>query len=72
MITYSKLANAAYIYLTRLPHNHSKTYACDPIEVDGMIHLDFDSEGRLTGIEVLGASSKLHLDLLKTAEVIDN
>ncbi|PQZ46469.1 hypothetical protein CQ052_21920 [Ochrobactrum sp. MYb15] len=41
------------------------TYCCDPIEVDGQIHLDFDDEGHLKGIEALQASTKLPSDLLK-------
>ncbi len=35
------------------------TYPCDPVQVGGMINLDFDSEGRLIGVEILGATSKL-------------
>jgi len=34
-------------------------YPCDPVEVGGMINLDFDENGRLVGVEVLAASSKL-------------
>ena len=44
------------------------TYGCDPSDVDGMIHLDFDSDGRLVGIEVLDASSKLPPEVLLQAE----
>ena len=43
------------------------TYGCDPVEVGGMIHLDFDSEGRLLGIEVLDASIKLPAEVLRLA-----
>lgn len=44
------------------------TYGCDPSDVDGMIHLDLDSDGRLVGIEVLDASSKLPPEVLLQAE----
>ena len=60
-LEYDPEADAAYIRLA----GHigaggvAKTYPCDPLEVDGMINLDFDAQGRLVGIEVLGASKKL-------------
>jgi uncharacterized protein YuzE len=40
----------------------SKTKACDPSAVDGQIHLDFDDQGRLLGIEILDAS-EFHLPI---------
>jgi uncharacterized protein YuzE len=43
------------------------TYPCDPAEVKGMIHLDFDAEDRLVGIEVMSASQKLPIDFLDDA-----
>lgn len=46
---------------------HGFTYACDPSQVDGQINLDFDVHGRLRGIEVLEASKKLPMHLLKYA-----
>ncbi|WP_185011044.1 DUF2283 domain-containing protein [Crossiella cryophila] len=45
--------------------------ACDPIEVDGMINLGFDGDGRLIGIEVLAATSKLPRRLLDAAKRLD-
>ena len=38
--------------------------------VRGMIHLDFDSEGRLPGIEVLDADHFQAKELLEQAELI--
>ncbi|MFE3408838.1 DUF2283 domain-containing protein [Streptomyces mirabilis] len=38
------------------------------MDVDGMINLDFDEQGRLIGIGVLAASSKLPEYLLQSAE----
>ena len=68
-ITYDPKADAAYIYLVEQiqPDGVAQTYPCDPREVKGQINLDFDSEGRLLGIEVLDASAKLPENLLKGA-----
>lgn len=69
-IKYDASVDAAYIYLADeiWLGNAAKTYPCDPIEVDGMINLDFNWEGKLIGIEVLGASTKLPPELLQLAE----
>ncbi|WP_458247077.1 DUF2283 domain-containing protein [Streptomyces sp. MAI_2237] len=72
-VTYDRAVNAAYLYLTE-PHGRetsARMYACDPVGVDGMINLDFDEQGRLIGIEVLAASSKLPEYLLRSAERLD-
>lgn len=71
-ITYDPSVDAAYMYLVdRIrPHGVARTYACDPGQVDAEINLDFDSDGRLVGIEVLSASKKLPNGLLQTAERI--
>ena len=65
-MTYDQEADAVYIYLADeiLAGGVKKTYPCDPMEVDGMINLDFDSEGRLIGVEILGAKGKLPPELL--------
>ena len=72
-VTYDQVANAAYIYFTDPGARVSvaRMYACDPVEVGGMINLDFDSQGLLAGIEVLGASAKLPQYLLDMAEPIE-
>ncbi|MEV7325091.1 DUF2283 domain-containing protein [Streptomyces sp. NPDC093970] len=72
-VTYDNTANAAYIYLTQpqVCVRAAYMYACDPVDVDGMINLDFDEQGRLIGIEVLAASSKLPEYLLRRAEQLD-
>ncbi|MFI1470514.1 DUF2283 domain-containing protein [Streptomyces wuyuanensis] len=46
----------------------ARMYPCCPVDADGMITLDFDEQGRLVGIEVLTASSKLPEYLLQSAE----
>jgi uncharacterized protein YuzE len=59
-VRYDKLADAAYIYLTpQKPGSAVRTYACDPEAVKGHVHLDFDKDGHLIGIEVLNASRLL-------------
>lgn len=66
-ITYDRDADAAYIYLISIdPGQVARTYSCDPGEVNGMINLDFDKNGVLIGIEILDASHKLPLSLLRT------
>lgn len=72
-VTYDRVANAAYIYLTE-PSARPKVahmYPCDPIQVDGMINLDFDEDGRLIGVEVLAADAKLPRHLLDGARRLD-
>lgn len=70
--TYDGVANAGYVYLTLDEHPRSaRMYACDPIEVGGMINLDFDAEDRLIGVEVLDARARLPLPLLDAAERLD-
>ncbi|MEV7443946.1 DUF2283 domain-containing protein [Streptomyces sp. NPDC091204] len=72
-VTYDKTVNAAYVYFTdpqaRVKAAHM--YPCDPVQVGGMINLDFDEDGRLIGIEVLAASSKLPDHLLEATERLD-
>lgn len=51
--------------------NSARMYLCDPVDVDGMINLDFDEQGRLIGIEILAARSKLPQYLLRSAERLD-
>lgn len=73
-ITYSKKADAVYIYLISneeiKPMWVKKTYPCDTVEVNGMINLDFDNDGKLGGIEILDASKKLSKEILDMAEII--
>ncbi|HET9656649.1 MAG TPA: DUF2283 domain-containing protein [Kineosporiaceae bacterium] len=69
-ISYDPTADAAYIYIVESvgAAGVDFTYGCDPAAVGGMIHLDFDSDGRLVGLEILGASSKLPVAILREAE----
>lgn len=72
-VTYDPIANAAYVYLTdpQVSVKSARMYACDPIDVDGMINLDFDASGRLVGIEILAADSKLSKYILDNAERLE-
>ena len=71
-IEYDKKADAAYIYLVDIPPGGVKTtYPCDPKEINGMINLDFDEEGRLLGIEVMDASKKLPKEALTQKGIVD-
>jgi uncharacterized protein YuzE len=65
-MTYDPEADAVYVYLADeiFAGGVKKTYPCDPLDVDGMINLDFDGDGRLIGLEVLGAKGKLPPELL--------
>jgi uncharacterized protein YuzE len=70
-VTYDEVANAAYIYLQPVADVRvAKMYPCDPVAVGGMINLDFDSDDRLVGIEVLDARARLAPELLGAAEDI--
>jgi len=66
-ITYDKIADAIYIYLSDKECNSTSTYMCDPKEVGGMINLDFNKEGKLIGIEVLDAKSMLPVEIVSNA-----
>jgi uncharacterized protein YuzE len=67
-LRYDPSVDAAYIELDERADSSSFgfTYVCDPAQVGGQIHLDFDINGRLVGLEVLQASKKLTLSLLET------
>lgn len=69
-VTYEPSVDAAYLQLVDEigAGGIAKTYPCDPNEVAGMINLDFDSAGRLVGIEVLDASKLLPPGVLESAE----
>ncbi|MFD3972448.1 DUF2283 domain-containing protein [Streptomyces cyaneofuscatus] len=69
-VTYDETVDAAYVHLTepQARVTSARMYPCDPVDIDGMINLDFDEQGRLIGIEVLAARSKLPTYLLRSAE----
>jgi uncharacterized protein YuzE len=64
-LTYDEAVDAAYIYLVEIESGGvAATVPGEPGSKAFDINLDFDSQGRLVGIEVLGASSKLPADFL--------
>lgn len=69
-VTYDASVDAAYIQLVDEigVGGVANTYPCDPRDVGGMINLDFDSSGRLVGVEVLDASKLLPPEVLGLAE----
>ena len=70
-VTYDESVDAAYLYLVPIePGDVKNTYGCPPDEIGGMINLDFDSDGRLIGIEVLSASRLLPDVVLKSTQAL--
>jgi uncharacterized protein YuzE len=64
-VTLDEEADAAYIHLTRdiAPGVAARTVTLDwPA---AMINVDFDSDGRILGVEVLGAKATLPSDLIE-------
>ena len=72
-ITLDRITDAVYIQLASFLDDASvvKTYPCDPIEVNGQINLDFDAAGHLVGIEIMDASKRLPVELLREAEIVE-
>lgn len=72
-VTYDGQVNAAYIYLQPIgPGEVKRTHVCGS-ETDGPardVNLDFDSQGRLIGVEVLYASHRLPKAFIDDAEKI--
>jgi uncharacterized protein YuzE len=67
-ISFDRSANAVYIGLSDVNCHVSFTYPCDPVEVNGMINLDFSENGELIGIEVMDATSKLPPSFIEMLE----
>jgi uncharacterized protein YuzE len=68
-ITFDRAANAAYIYLIPMePGAAVKTEGIAPPHIKGMFNLDFNKNGRLIGIEILGATQVLPSEVLEQAE----
>ena len=69
-ITYDPAADAVYIHLTGQPLTPGRTtiQAPTPPGTEGFVALDW-KDGRLAGIEILDASTRLHHDLIEDAEI---
>lgn len=68
-MTYDGSADAAYIHLVPIKPGGVATTVMGEEEA-GSVNLDFDRDGRLLGIEVLGASRWLPGEVIKQAERI--
>ncbi len=66
-LTYDKEADAAYLYFKPLSAGEAAKTIEGEGETEG-INLDLDAEGRLVGIEILGASRRLPGECLRKAE----
>lgn len=68
-ITYDASADAAHIYLQVAlePGEVARTEPCDVDIKEGAVILEFDTRGRLIGIEILGASRLLSAETLDEA-----
>ena len=66
-LEYDKEADAAYIYLE---YPIKKGQSKNTIELNENIMLDFDSKGKLLGVEILNASKVLNKKILVEAQPI--
>lgn len=66
-ILYDRQTDTAYLQLSD-DTEKTRTHACDPMEVNGEINLDFGDSGQLIGLEIQQAKRMLPEDLLATAE----
>lgn len=69
-ITFDPDADAAYIYIKdELAFGEVKeTHLCDVQVQGGAVILGFDKEGRLVGVEILGARQLIPSEVLASAE----
>lgn len=61
-VDYSKNSDSAYIYLKdNIGDGEVKmTYPCDPLDVNGMINLDFDKDENLLELKSLTQVKNFH------------
>ena len=71
-MTHDSEANAAYIYMVEEIDRGEVARSCvaDIAMDNAAITIDFDAEGRVFGIEVLGASQALRAETSRAAEDI--
>ncbi len=71
-ITFDRVADAVYIYLTTIdltPGRHAVVCPVPPDRKQPEVLLDW-KDGKVVGMEILHASELLHLDLLAEAELL--
>jgi uncharacterized protein YuzE len=70
-VTYDSEANTAYL---EVKHDVAEGSAVENVVIErpghGDIVLDFDADGRLLGVEVIGAAELLHTAVLDAADRI--
>jgi uncharacterized protein YuzE len=70
--THSIAGDSAYIYLKEVGAGEAVAqHLVEDERIPAMVLLDLDADGRLIGIEVIGAAAALPSDLLNEAEQID-
>lgn len=67
--TFDESTGATYIYIGE-PRKVAHTYVCDQEKVGGMIHLDFDGNGKLVGIEIVNGPRHLPVEFLKELKTL--
>jgi len=69
-VTWDKRDDLGYIYFKEIqPGSVAHTFPCPPDDVCGhTINLDFDTEGRLVGIELIRASKVLPAEFLSAPQ----
>jgi uncharacterized protein YuzE len=68
-VTYDRAADAAYIYVTEIPKGGvAASRLVDQAMDRASVHVEFDHQNRLIGIEVLGGSRGLPAETLEAAE----
>ena len=66
-LTYDPAADAAYLYFKPIAMGEAAKTIVGEGDAEG-VNLDFDAEGRLIGIEVLDARTRLPGEALRRAE----
>ncbi len=69
-LEHDQVSDAAYLYLVSSiePGASAKVIVCEMHAQNASVHLDVDSDGRLLGVEILGASQLLHPETLAAAQ----
>lgn len=68
-VEFDSRADATHIYTEEMPLV-AWTYPCDSDGVRGTINLDFEAAGRLIGVEIPDASTKLPLAFLESEKTL--
>ncbi len=64
-VAYDAEADGAYIHFADdVIAGGVRTIPVDPQAIHGMVNLDIDADGRIVGLEVLGATKLLPIELL--------